>query len=118
MPWEARKRATGKHIGNISILDGSVIKMPMMGTWLYISRHNLIKFMKQFHTFKELELALLCCVLDPVGMSFFHSAVSFICMFCSLFFSVYSPRLGSDRLNDATSSHLRTLSLINYVTVI
>jgi len=34
MPWEARKRAIGKHIGNISILDGSVIKMPVMGTWL------------------------------------------------------------------------------------
>jgi len=30
----SQKRATSKHIGNISILDGSVIKMPMMGTWL------------------------------------------------------------------------------------
>jgi len=34
MPRGARKRATDKHTGNISILDGSVIKMPMMGTWL------------------------------------------------------------------------------------
>jgi len=49
-------------------------------------------------------------------MSFFHSAVSFICMFCSLFVSVYSLRLGSDRQNDATIIHFRTSSLINYVT--
>jgi len=42
MPWEARKRATGKHIGNISILDGSVIKMPMMTPWwpLYVTGSN------------------------------------------------------------------------------
>jgi len=58
--------------------------------------------MKQFHTFNELGLALLCSVLAPVSMSLFHSAVSIICMFCSLFRSLYSLRLGSDRLNDAT----------------
>jgi hypothetical protein len=34
MPREARKRAMGKHTKNISILVGSIIKMPMMGTWL------------------------------------------------------------------------------------
>jgi hypothetical protein len=34
MPREARKKATAKHTGNISILDGSVIKMPVMGTWV------------------------------------------------------------------------------------
>ena len=42
MTWEARKGATGKHIGNISILDGSVIKMPMMTPWcpLYMTGSN------------------------------------------------------------------------------
>jgi len=42
MPWEARKWVTGKHIGNISILDGSVIKMPMMTPWwpLYVTGSN------------------------------------------------------------------------------
>ena len=34
MPKEARKKAIAKHTGNISILDGSVIKMPVMGTWV------------------------------------------------------------------------------------
>jgi hypothetical protein len=34
MPWEARKEAKGKHIGNISVLDGNVITMPVMGTRL------------------------------------------------------------------------------------
>jgi hypothetical protein len=34
MPKEARKRATGKHTGNISILGGNVSKMPVMGKWL------------------------------------------------------------------------------------
>jgi len=42
MPWEARKGATGKHIGNISILERSVIKMPMMTPWwpLYVTGSN------------------------------------------------------------------------------